>query len=296
MANALTRILFDPVDLEGDRVPTRFRLSDDSRWWAVPVGAGVALLALGVVLGLANGGSPRVLFAYLIGWSFCLSVAIGALFFVMIQHLTKARWSVTIRRIPEALAASFPILALAGIPILLGMHDLYHWTHHELFDPASPEYDSIIAGKEAYLNIPFFVARYVVYFAIFTWLGSQLYKLSVRNDSAPEPAEHALAAQGERVRCAARCCRDRVRELRLSHVDGPTLVLDHVRHLLLRRRVARCAVLRHVPGAVAQEGWDVGRRDGGAHAGYGQVHVRLRRVLDVHRVQPVHALLVRQPA
>ena len=187
MANALTRVFFDPVDLEGDRVPASHRLSSDSRWWAVPLGAGVALLALGIVLALADGGLPRVLFSYLIGWTFCVSIAIGALFFVMIQHLTKARWSVTIRRIPEALAASFPLLALAGIPILLGMHDLYHWTHAELFDPASPYYDSLVAGKKAYLNVPFFIARYVVYFVLFSLLGYKLYTYSVQNDAAPDP-------------------------------------------------------------------------------------------------------------
>ncbi len=184
MANPLSYI-FDPVAAEGDRVPQRHRFTGDQRWWLVPVGVGLALLALGVVVGLASGDTPRVLFAYLIAWTFCLSVSIGALFFVMIQHITKARWSTTIRRIPEGLAASFPLIALAGIPVLLGMHDLFHWTHAELYDPASPYYDSIIAGKQAYLNVPFFIVRYVVYFAALTWLGSRLYAISVRNDRAP---------------------------------------------------------------------------------------------------------------
>ncbi|WP_412068525.1 hypothetical protein [Rubrivirga sp. IMCC43871] len=187
MSNPVTRILFDPVDAEGDRVPARFRFTGDQRWWAAPLGVGLLLLVAGVVVGLVTGDPQRTLFAYLIGWVFCVSIAIGALFFVMIQHITKARWSVTLRRIPEALAASFPLLALAGIPILLGSHDLFHWTHAELFDPASPEYDRIIAGKEAYLNMPFFVIRYVVYFALFSFLGHKLYTLSVRNDAAPDP-------------------------------------------------------------------------------------------------------------
>ncbi len=187
MANPLTQFLFDPVAAEGDRVPARYRFTGDSRWWMAPVGAGLALLVLGVVFGLAAGDTPRVLFSYLIGWVFCVSVSIGALFFVMIQHVTKARWSVTIRRIAETLAASFPLLAIAGIPVLFGMHDLFHWTHHELFDPASPEYDAIIAGKAAYLNVPFFIVRYVVYFVAFSIIGGKLYALSVRNDATPDP-------------------------------------------------------------------------------------------------------------
>ncbi|WP_412060621.1 hypothetical protein [Rubrivirga sp. IMCC45206] len=186
MSNPVTRFLFDPVDAEGDRVPARFRFTGDQRWWAAPLGVGLLLLVAGMVVGLVSGDVSRTLFSYLIGWVFCVSIAIGALFFVMIQHITKSRWSVTLRRIPEALAASFPLLALAGIPVLLGYYDLFHWTHSELFDPASPEYDAIIAGKEAYLNMPFFVIRYVVYFALFSVLGHKLYTLSVRNDAKPD--------------------------------------------------------------------------------------------------------------
>lgn len=186
MANPLTRFLFDPVDAEAN-VPARYRLADDSRWWMVPLGAGVLLLVAAIAGGLATVGTQATLFAYLIGWVFCVTVSIGALFFVMIQHVTKARWSVTIRRIPEALAASFPLLALAGIPVLLGMHDLFHWTHADLYDLSSPHYDPIIAGKAAYLNVPFFLVRYVAYFAFFSLLGHKLYRYSVQNDAHPDP-------------------------------------------------------------------------------------------------------------
>lgn len=190
MANPLSQLFFDPVADEADRVPARYRFVGDQRWWAVPVGAGLLLLAVGVAFGLAD--LPRLLFSYLIAWTFCVSVAIGALFFVMIQHITKARWSTTIRRIPEALAASFPLLALAGIPVLLGNYDLFHWTHSDLYEVGGPEYDAIVAGKRAYLNLPFFVARYVLYFAVLTWLGHRLYRISVRNDQNPS-AENTLA-------------------------------------------------------------------------------------------------------
>lgn len=186
MANALSRIFFDPADSEQDRVPARYRLADDQRWWIVPLGAGLLLLVAGIAFGIAAGGLKHVLFSYLIGWVFCVSIALGALFFVMIQHITKARWSTTIRRIPEALAASFPLLALAGIPVLLGMHDLFHWTHEELYDPNGPYYDALVAGKRAYLNTPFFLVRYVLYFVVWSWLGHRLYALSVRNDARPE--------------------------------------------------------------------------------------------------------------
>ena len=183
MANPLA-FVFDPVAADRDRVPSRYRFAGDQRWWIAPLAAGAVLLVAGLVVSLAD--VPRLLFSYLIAWTFCLSISIGALFFVMIQHITKARWSTTIRRIPEALAASFPLLALAGLPVLLGHYDLFHWTHKELFDPTSPEYDAIVAGKEPYLNLPFFVARYVLYFGVLTLLGTKMWTLSVRNDADPD--------------------------------------------------------------------------------------------------------------
>ena len=190
MANALSRLLFDPVDARADRVPPRHRFAGPQLSWLAPLGLGVVGLLVFVAFLFVE--PSRVLFAYLIAWVFCLSIAVGALFFVMIQHITKARWSTTIRRIPEALAANFPLLALAGIPVLLGHYDLFHWTHAELFDPASPKYDYLVAGKAAYLNLPFFIARYVLYFALWSWLGHKLYTLSVGNDTDPD-ADRTLA-------------------------------------------------------------------------------------------------------
>ncbi|RMF62932.1 MAG: hypothetical protein D6746_03435, partial [Bacteroidetes bacterium] len=110
-----------------------FRFSGDARWWMVPTLIGAALLVVSLVGWAVD--AHQFYFSYLVGWTFCVSVALGALFFVVIQHLTKARWSVVVRRIPEALVWAFPILALLSVPILIGMHDLYHWTHHELIDP-----------------------------------------------------------------------------------------------------------------------------------------------------------------
>ena len=195
MSNAVSRLFLDPVDAESDRVPARYRYSGDNRLWLAALGIGAVLLVAGTVFGLAA-GLDVVLFGYLVGWTFCLSISLGALLFVMIHHVTRARWSTTIRRIPEALAASFPLLALAGIPILLGMHDVFHWSHAELYEPGGPEYDGILDGKSAYFFLPFeagtfplfFVVRYVAYFLIWSWLGTKLYRLSVRNDQAPDVA------------------------------------------------------------------------------------------------------------
>ncbi len=177
--------LLDPVQSTLDGVEDEYRFSGSARLWLLPAGIGAAALTMTSVTWVTD--APQFYISYLIGWTFCLSVAVGGLFFVLIQHLTKAYWSVVIRRISEALIWSFPLLAVLSIPILLGMHDLYHWTHHDLFDPTSATYDPILAGKEAYLNTPFFLVRFGAYFLIWSYLAYRLYTLSLRQDVDPDP-------------------------------------------------------------------------------------------------------------
>src|SRR6056297_757683 len=147
--------LVDPLKATRDAAERAFAFTADRRSWIAPVGVGIALLAISVVGFLLD--ARQFYFSYLTGWSFLLTTAVGGLFFLFFQHLTRSAWSVTTRRINEALVWAFPLLALLGIPILFGMHDLYHWTHAELYDPSSPQYDEILAGKRAYLNTPFWI-------------------------------------------------------------------------------------------------------------------------------------------
>jgi hypothetical protein len=178
--------LLDPVRPTRDDAQRAFRYEWSGLGWMVPAGVGLAALVVTLV-GWVD--SPRQFyFSYLVAWSFCLSLTLGALFFVLIQHLTRARWSVVIRRIPEALAWSFPLLAVLGIPLLFGLGDLYHWTHHELIDPADPAYDPVIAGKAGYLNVPFFLARMAFYFLVWSYLAWRLYTGSLRQDVDGDPA------------------------------------------------------------------------------------------------------------
>src|SRR5688500_18251662 len=44
--------------------------------------------------------------SYLFAFMFVLSLSLGALFFVVLQHCVKAGWSVAIRRIGEAVASN----------------------------------------------------------------------------------------------------------------------------------------------------------------------------------------------
>ncbi|MDZ7690108.1 MAG: hypothetical protein U5K69_02955 [Balneolaceae bacterium] len=141
-----------------------------------------ALFGIGIVGLLASGvgyflDHDQFFFSYLVSFSFFSSIALGSLFFVMLQHVTRSEWSVVLRRIPEAISSNFYIWAIFLIPVLLGMHSLYHWTHADAV--AS---DSVLQVKEPYLNTPFFIVRQIIYFGIWSFLGYRLYNNSIKMD------------------------------------------------------------------------------------------------------------------
>ena len=94
--------------------------------------AGFVGIIGGVLLGyFLDPGFRRFYFAYLVSFMFFLSIALGALIFVLLQHLTRAGWSVSVRRSAEGLATTMPILLALSAPVLLSVliqkGDLYRW-------------------------------------------------------------------------------------------------------------------------------------------------------------------------
>ena len=94
--------------------------------------AAAAGLAIAIVLGLIAGDFlRRFLFAYLTALGFFLALTLGALFFVLIHHVTRAGWSVNVRRVAENLTALLPVLGVLFIPVLISVllqrGDLYRW-------------------------------------------------------------------------------------------------------------------------------------------------------------------------
>ncbi len=115
--------------------------------------------------------------SWLVAFAFWVSIGIGGYFFTLIHHLTGAVWSVVIRRIPETFMAILPFMLIVFIPLILGMHDLYHWTHSD-----AVAHDHLLQEKAPYLNIPFFIIRTAIFFAVWTVFGRLLYKFSIQND------------------------------------------------------------------------------------------------------------------
>ena len=130
-------------------------------------------------------------FSYLVAFAFLLTIGMGALFFTMLQHAVGAYWSVVIRRIAELTMANFPLLALLFLPLLIPLLDghgtLWPWAgQHEGGDPG---HAALLAHKEPFLNVPFFLLRIAVYFGVWISLARWFLRRSLEQDltSSPTP-------------------------------------------------------------------------------------------------------------
>jgi hypothetical protein len=147
--------------------------------------AQLALLAIGAgLVGAAwlTVGGKNFYFAYLVGYMGVLGICLGALFFTMVQHITRAGWSVVVRRTAENIAGALPLMAVLFVPVLLGAHDLFH---HWMEPKAG---DEVLAGKSAWLNTTFFYARAAIYFAIWVGLAAFFRSQSIKQDENGDPA------------------------------------------------------------------------------------------------------------
>ena len=96
---------------------------------------------------------------------------------MILHHLTRATWSTAFRRIAENVASVLPWAVVGFVPVLVGLHDLYHWTHAEAVAA-----DPILQGKSGYLNTGFFITRAVVYVALWSAMALYFRRLSVKQD------------------------------------------------------------------------------------------------------------------
>ncbi len=134
--------------------------------------------AMLVAVCIAGGLSDKNQFfqSYLVAFLFWIGITLGCLALLMVQHLTGGQWALVIRRILEAGTRTLPLMAVAALPLLVGMKTLYVWSQPGQTDPA-------IVGKRLYLNPEFFTARMVLYFAIWFSLAYFFNKWSRQEDA-----------------------------------------------------------------------------------------------------------------
>ena len=158
---------------------------DDNTYKVTDRGSlGTICLVLGIV-GLAASGygytvdHGQFFHSWLVSFVFWLTVGLGGLFFTLIHYLANARWSVVLRRFSESVGITLPLMVIFFLPVLFGMHDLFHWSHEDVMVN-----DHTLHGKAAYLNNGFFIIRAIGYFVIWTFLAWFLYAKSTKQDES----------------------------------------------------------------------------------------------------------------
>lgn len=127
------------------------------------------------------------------GWFF-MGIALLSLFFMAVQYVAEVAWSVSVKRIYEAISSYLPIGGAVMVVVLLAgqlhLHHLYHWMDPEVIDPTSPKYDEVIANKHGYFTPWFFWLRTLAYIIVWTMFQRGFVKRSLEQDLQGGTALH----------------------------------------------------------------------------------------------------------
>jgi hypothetical protein len=174
------------MNREHDRValrPEQATIPPGHSWNRIPlIAGGVALLGVLACAILGMGNPKQFFFSWLVAFLFFLSLALGALFFVLIQYASQGGWGIVVRRIGETVFVTLPVMAALFLPLLLGLRDLFPWAV-----PGAAEHDALLHWKAPYLNVPFFLIRAAIYFGLWSFIALFYYRGSRGQDATGDP-------------------------------------------------------------------------------------------------------------
>ena len=155
------------------------------RFERTALGAGaVGLAACG--LGAIVSGPDQFFRSYLVGVLFWIAIAFGCLGIQMIHTLSGGAWGVLARKPLHAGSSTMPLCAVLFLPLLAGLPRIYPWARPELV-----QHDELLRHKALFLNVPFFAARTLLYFAVWSGLALALYRRAARRSNR-ERASRAM--------------------------------------------------------------------------------------------------------
>lgn len=146
---------------------------------------GALVVGLLCVAGCATAGwldATQFFRSWLVAFMFWLGLSLGCLVILMIHHLAGGRWGFGVRRLLEAGTRTLPVMALLFVPLLFGLQILYVWAR-----PEAVAVDALLQHKQPYLNVPFFLVRAALYFAMWLGLAWRLDRAAAAQDQTPGP-------------------------------------------------------------------------------------------------------------
>jgi len=137
------------------------------------------LVAFGVVTFLTGlyFDSQRAWADWFLASYFLLQLSLAGIFFVALQYVTGAAWSVGIRRIPEAMALLLPVGALGLIATLTLHPAVYPWAA-----TGASAGEGLEGFKRIWLSLPFFRARALFYLIVWFIFAVAIVRTSRRQD------------------------------------------------------------------------------------------------------------------
>jgi hypothetical protein len=143
---------------------------------------GAALTVAGAIVSFSHNGGKEFGFAWLLAFMFYYSLSLGALFMVMVHHLTDAGWSVGIRRFCEHLASLLRLpLIILFLPVIFLGKQIYSWMD------LSAATNNLIAAKQPVFTFGGFIVTSAIFFGIWWLLTSRLSSLSLQQDKTGSP-------------------------------------------------------------------------------------------------------------
>lgn len=162
-------------------VPSAHAHSGEQPNFDTPQRIGLGLFGVTLVAAIAGYmASPEQMYrSYLTAFMVAGGLPVAFLAMLMLHHLVGGEWGVILRRPLEAGARSIPYMGLLILPIFFFMMpSLYEWAR-----PDVVAHDKILQDKEAYLNIPFFGARTVLYYLIWGFYAWKLNSMTKEQEA-----------------------------------------------------------------------------------------------------------------
>ena len=156
-------------------------VSDSTR--RVLLGCGVVGI-LAFLFGVFFGNSLRAWQSLLINFLFFAGLAQAGVVLSALLQVTSAKWGRPLKRTAEATAGFFPVALVMLLILLAGVSSWAPWVHEP------------IEAKTPWLNIPFFVTRQLVAFAVLTGFSLLYVYKSLRPDIGMLHESGTQSAQG----------------------------------------------------------------------------------------------------
>ncbi len=138
----------------------------------------IAIGVIGFIVGLLK-NQDRLWTSYLVAFFFVSCLGVGGLFFTAIQHVAKAGWSASIRRLSEGMSSFLPVIVVGSLVLIAGIKKLYPWA-----DPEVVAGNAMIAAKTAYLNVGFLIVRLLIFSLGMLFFGKKIVGNSLKQDQS----------------------------------------------------------------------------------------------------------------